>query len=70
MTNCCLEEGEGAGEALDMDTGLRGKEGGREGAGSGGGGGGGGDGAAGLMPLLGDWTLGKGPMLCCVTVDN
>lgn len=70
VTNCCLEPGEDVGEALDMGTGLRGKEGGREGAGSGGGGGGEGDGGAGLVPLLGDWTLGKGPMLCWVTVDN
>ena len=59
------------GEALDMDPGLRGREGGGGGgAGSGGGGGGEGDGAAGLAPLLGDWTLGKGPMLCWVTMDN
>lgn len=67
MTNCCLEPGEEAGDALDIETGLRGSEGGREGAGSGGGGGGGGEGAR-MVPLLGDWTLGKGPMLCWVTV--
>lgn len=47
-----------------MDIGLTGREGGGGGAGSGGGGGGEGEGAAGLGPLLGDWTLGKGPMLC------
>lgn len=71
VTNCCLEPGEEAGEALDMDTGFRGRDGGGWGAGSGGGGGGEGDGAAaGLVPLLGDWTLGKGPMWCCVTMDN
>lgn len=46
-----------------MDIGFRGREGGGGGgAGSGGGGGGEGDGAAALGPLLGDWTLGKGPM--------
>lgn len=67
VTNCCLEPGE---EALDMDTGLRGREGGGGGAGSGGGGGGEGDGAAGLVPLPGDWTLGKGPMLCWTTIDS
>lgn len=61
--------GEEAAEALDMDTGLRGREGGGGGAGSGGGGGGEGDGAAGLVPLPGDWTLGKGPM-CWETMEN
>lgn len=55
---------------MDIDISLRGREGGGLGAGSGGGGGGEGDGAAGLVPLLGDWTLGKGPMLCCVTMDK
>lgn len=52
------------GKALDMDIALTGREGGGGGAGSGGGGGGEGDGAAGFRPLLGDWTLGKGPMWC------
>lgn len=52
------------GEDLVLDAGLRDREGGGGGAGSGGGGGGEGDGAVGLVPLLGDCTLGKGPMLC------
>lgn len=52
------------GKPLVMDTGFRGREGGGGGAGRGGGGGGEGVGAAGLRPLLGDWTLGKGPMMC------
>lgn len=70
VTNCCLDPGEEVGEDLVLDAGLRDREGGGGGAGSGGGGGGEGDGAVGLVPLLGDCTLGKGPMLCWVTVDN
>lgn len=64
MTKCCLLEPE---EAL---SGLCGRGGGVDGAGSGGGGGRYGEGAAGLVVLVGDWTLGKGPMACLLTMEN
>lgn len=64
MTKCCLLE---PGEDLSW---LWGSGGGADGAVSGGGGGGDGEGAAGLVVLVGDWTRGKGPIGCLLTMES